>query len=149
MGMTSISKRVLIYETLAFLLIVSLMWIDEIFDLPHLFLGAEPTPINWRESLFESILISILGLVVVCYTRRLFQKISYLEGILPICSYCKRIRDDQGAWQRMEEYISDKSEAEFSHGICPECAKKIYPQYSPVVHGSDPPVERPTTSVMD
>jgi hypothetical protein len=125
------------------------MWIDEIFDLPHSFLGAEPTPINWRESLFESILVSILGLVVVCYTRRLFQKISCLEGILPICSYCKRIRDDQGAWQRMEEYISDKSEAEFSHGICPECANKIYPQFSPVSHGEEPPVERPTTSVID
>jgi hypothetical protein len=149
MGMTSISKRVIVYETLAFILIVSLIWIDELFDLPHLLLRAEATPINWRESLFESLLVSILGLVIVRYTKKLFQKIECLEGILPICSYCKRIRDGHGDWQQMEEFISDRSEAEFSHGICPECAKNVYSQFSPVGHESDPSVDGPTTSVME
>jgi hypothetical protein len=50
-----------------------------------------------------------------------------LEGLLPICSACKKIRDDKGYWNRIEEYIRDHSEAEFSHGICQECAKKFYP----------------------
>ncbi len=52
------------------------------------------------------------------------DEIKTLRGILPICSYCKKIRNDKGAWDRIEAYISYHSEAEFTHGICPECYKK-------------------------
>lgn len=48
-----------------------------------------------------------------------------LRGILPICSYCKKIRDEKGAWKQLEEYVSTHSEADFSHGICPECVEKL------------------------
>jgi hypothetical protein len=44
-----------------------------------------------------------------------------LEGLLPICSYCKKIRNDEGHWERIEQYIKSRSAAEFTHGICPEC----------------------------
>jgi DNA-binding NtrC family response regulator len=50
-----------------------------------------------------------------------------LSGLLPICSHCKKIRDDKGYWNQVEAYIQEKSEARFSHGICQECAKKYYP----------------------
>jgi hypothetical protein len=50
-----------------------------------------------------------------------------LKGLLPICARCKKIRDDQGYWNRLEEYISEHSEAEFSHGLCPKCAEDLYP----------------------
>ena len=56
-------------------------------------------------------------------------EIKTLQGILPICSYCKKIRDDKGYWEQIEEYIQDHSEAEFSHSLCSECAKKYYPDY--------------------
>jgi len=56
-------------------------------------------------------------------------RIKTLSGLLPICSSCKRIHDDQGQWQPLEEYIRGHSEAEFTHTICPECAKKTYPDY--------------------
>jgi phosphoserine phosphatase RsbU/P len=52
------------------------------------------------------------------------QHVSHLEGLLPICMYCKKIRDDQQQWQEIESYISKRSEAEFSHGLCPECYEK-------------------------
>lgn len=52
-----------------------------------------------------------------------------LHGILPICSFCKKIRDDREGWRQLEEYVSTHSEAQFSHGICPECMKKMYPGY--------------------
>jgi len=58
------------------------------------------------------------------------KEIKTLRGILPICSYCKKIRDDEGYWSRIESYIRGHSEADFSHGICPECAKKYYPDES-------------------
>ncbi|HXH23956.1 MAG TPA: response regulator transcription factor [Vicinamibacterales bacterium] len=47
-----------------------------------------------------------------------------LSGLLPICAYCKRVRDDRDYWQRIEEYLSERSEAQFSHGICPECLRQ-------------------------
>lgn len=53
-------------------------------------------------------------------------KIKKLSGMLPICSSCKKIRDDEGYWQQIESFIQDHSEAEFSHSICPDCAKKLY-----------------------
>lgn len=53
--------------------------------------------------------------------------IKILSGILPICSHCKKIRNDEGYWQQLEEYLRFHTEAEFSHGICPECARQHYP----------------------
>jgi PAS domain S-box-containing protein len=59
--------------------------------------------------------------------QQAITEVKKLSGMLPICSSCKKIRDDQGYWTQIESYIRDHSEAEFSHSICPECAKKLYP----------------------
>jgi CheY-like chemotaxis protein len=55
-----------------------------------------------------------------------FSNIKILKGMLPICSCCKKIRDDQGYWQQLERYLSDHTEADFSHGVCPECLSSHY-----------------------
>ena len=55
------------------------------------------------------------------------SKIKTLSGMLPICSSCHKIRDDNGYWNQIESYIRDHSEAEFSHSLCPDCVKKLYP----------------------
>jgi len=56
-------------------------------------------------------------------------KVKVLSGLLPICASCKKIRDDQGYWHQVEVYLRDHSEVEFSHGICPDCAQKLYPEF--------------------
>lgn len=56
------------------------------------------------------------------------SEIKTLKGILPICAACKKIRDDEGYWKQIELYISEHSGAEFTHGICPECARRLYPE---------------------
>jgi len=61
--------------------------------------------------------------------RDALGKIKTLNGLLPICASCKKIRDDKGYWNQIESYIKEHSEAEFSHGICPDCAEKFYPDY--------------------
>jgi len=68
--------------------------------------------------------------------RRLNEKleetlatVKQLSGLLPICASCNQIRDDGGRWQRLEQYISEHSEAKFSHSLCPDCFKKLYPEY--------------------
>jgi len=54
-----------------------------------------------------------------------------LSGLLPICSNCKKVRDDKGYWTQIEAYIQQRSAARFSHGICPDCMEKLYPDYRP------------------
>jgi len=60
------------------------------------------------------------------------SEIKQLRGMLPICMACKKIRDDSGYWNQLEVYIHEHSEAEFSHGLCPDCLKKMYPEF---LHG--------------
>ena len=57
------------------------------------------------------------------------EHITVLKGILPICSFCKNIRDDRGYWEKVEEYIGKHSDARFSHGVCPDCMKEHYPEF--------------------
>ena len=72
----------------------------------------------------------------VAELQEAISKVKLLQGLLPICSYCKRVRDDQDYWHKLETFISNNSEAEFSHGICPPCYEhhiqselnKLYPQ---------------------
>jgi hypothetical protein len=56
--------------------------------------------------------------------RKLTAEVKVLEGLLPICTFCKKIRNDQGGWEPVEHYIEDHTAAKFSHGMCPECIKK-------------------------
>jgi hypothetical protein len=128
-GMYFVSKRVVIYEIIAFALIILFLWLNEVIDIPFLLLGAEATPLNWRESLFESAGIIILGAVIIGYTNKMFQRMKYLEGLLAVCASCKKIRDEKGNWHQIESYIRERSEVEFSHSICPECAERLYPDY--------------------
>ena len=58
--------------------------------------------------------------------QQAMDNIKTLKGLLPICAHCKKIRDDEGYWRKLEEYFTDHSEAQFSHGICPECVEKYY-----------------------
>jgi len=59
--------------------------------------------------------------------QRALKEVKVLRGLIPICASCKKIRNDGGFWQQLEEYLSDHSEAEFSHGLCQPCIKKLYP----------------------
>ena len=59
---------------------------------------------------------------------RALVSIKLLHGLLPICASCKKIRDDTGSWNVLESYICEHSEAAFTHGLCPECERQLYPQ---------------------
>ena len=61
--------------------------------------------------------------------RQALAQVKALRGLLPICSHCKKIRDDQGYWKDVEIYIHQHTEVDFSHGICPDCAQELYPEY--------------------
>jgi hypothetical protein len=80
-------------------------------------------------ALIRIVVLSSFALIIdrtAIQTRKLSRQVSLLEGLLPICSYCKKIRDQKDQWQVMEKYIMDRSEATFSHGICPDCLREHY-----------------------
>ncbi len=103
-------------------------------------------PHFYQTSWFIGILLVILGGAIFgIYRLRVWQLLSRekqlneriqeamaniktLSGLIPICSNCKKIRDDKGYWEHLEKYIQTHSEAQFSHGICPDCASKLYPE---------------------
>ncbi len=62
-------------------------------------------------------------------SRRCFSEIETLQEMLPICANCKKIRNDDGYWENVEEYIGKKSDMVFTHGLCPGCAEELYPDY--------------------
>ena len=66
---------------------------------------------------------------LIAQLQKAMQDVKVLSGFLPICASCKKIRDDTGYWRQIEEYISKHSSALFSHGICPDCTKKLYPEF--------------------
>ena len=66
---------------------------------------------------------------LIVQLQKVMQDVKVLSGFLPICASCKKIRDDTGYWRQIEEYISEHSNALFSHGLCPECSRKLYPEF--------------------
>lgn len=75
---------------------------------------------------------------LIAQLQQAMQQVKILSGFLPICASCKKIRDDTGYWRQIEEYISTHSNALFSHSICPDCTKKLYPEFSAKLY---PPTE--------
>ena len=75
-------------------------------------------------------IIVLAGIAMLAnYAAALTHEVKVLKGILPTCSGCKKIRTEDGSWMQMEAYIAEHSAAEFSHGLCDECAVKLYPDY--------------------
>jgi K+-sensing histidine kinase KdpD len=82
--------------------------------------------------LIRIIVLSLLAYLVARTARQhkeLTREVQILEGFLPICSFCKKIRDEEGNWQQLERYISNHSEAQFTHSFCPSCGKQHYGDY--------------------
>ncbi len=67
------------------------------------------------------------------------SRVKTLSGLLPICASCKKVRDDQGYWQKLETFVHEHSQAEFSHSICPDCMETLYPQYVKPKDAAKPP----------
>ena len=120
------TQRILVYQVLGFACVLIVIWFDELFDFPHHVFGLEKTPVNWPESLIESVLVLALGLYTSWLTARFLKRIKHLEGFLPVCSFCKRIRVADDDWVPIDQYVHEHSEAELSHSLCPECAEMHY-----------------------
>lgn len=120
-----ITRRLIVYQLIAYGILLFLIVGDELFDFPHTIFGGIATPINWDEIYIEGSYVLVLSSLSLFLSWRLLKRIKHLEGLLPICSFCKKIRIGEN-WKPIESYISSHSEALFSHGVCPDCGRKNY-----------------------
>ena len=102
--------------------------------------SSEDSVINAVIRIITFSLISFL----VYYVNRQRTRLKVLQGLLPICSFCKKIRTKEEKWEQMESYITHHSQAEFSHGVCPECAQKHYGAIMKKHRGTDSSPESKT-----
>jgi hypothetical protein len=119
------TKRVIIYEAIAFGAVLAFLWADELFDLSHNIFGTEATPVNWTESLAESFFVVMLAAATIFLSNYYLHQIKQLEGILPVCAVCKKIREGD-EWVPFEKYVKEHSAADFTHGLCPDCARPYF-----------------------
>ena len=118
-------SKIYVIESIGLIMVVAFIWINEVCDLPHYLFGAIKTPTNWIESLFESFIILIMGAIVLYKTRQILKKLRYLENLLPICTYCKKIRVGS-KWIPVDQYLRGQSDIDFSHSYCPKCTQEHF-----------------------
>lgn len=123
-----ITARTISYQLTGYGVLLFLIVGDELFDFPHNIFGVPATPANWAETFIEGSYIVLLSFFTIYLSLRFLKRIKFLEGFLPICSFCKKIRKEN-EWTSLEKYMSDHSEVLFSHGICPGCAEKYYGEH--------------------
>lgn len=122
-------RSIFVWQISILLIFLLLTFGNEVLDLPHWMWGDQAT--TWGQRSGEiSIELAIFTIVIaleIYLFKRLMQRIKILEGFLPICASCKRIRN-QDQWEQIEKYISEHSLALFSHSLCPDCQAKLYPE---------------------
>jgi len=113
-------QRLLWYESCGFLFLIVLTWLDEVLSLPSRIFGGVPHS-NWREATLESGIVLAVWLVVSVLTKQLLARLSYVEGFLRICPWCRKVHVE-GRWIPVEEYFMRGGfEVKTSFKICPIC----------------------------
>ncbi len=115
-------SRILWYQTLGFLVIITLSWLDELISLPRLLFGGAPTAPDWHEAALESAVALAVWLSVFLITRKLLTRLYYVERFIRVCASCRRIGDGD-EWMPMEDYFAKGFDQRTSHPICLDCAK--------------------------
>ena len=124
MKVSKSGSRVLWYECFGFGLILLLSWLNRLVDLPHLFTDGETHLGKWRDSFIETFLILLIWAFVHSLTKRLVERLHYLEGMLRICAWCRKVGHND-RWMRLEDYLAEDFKIDTTHGVCPECLKKL------------------------
>jgi hypothetical protein len=121
-------RKLIISQLIVVILFLCLTIGNEILDLPHFIFGDKPTSFGQRtgEIIIEVVIFVTVMIIEGLLFKKLYSRIRILEGLLPICASCKKVRYEE-QWEQLEKYIAEHSLAKFSHSICPDCARKLYP----------------------
>ena len=110
-------------EIAGFILVLIVIWLDELADLPHLMFGEPMTPARIGEALLESVSVLLVCASVIISTILLFRRIRKLESYIVMCAWCRKVKLES-QWITVEEYLNGKEGVVTSHGLCESCAEK-------------------------
>jgi hypothetical protein len=110
-------------EGVGFCLIIAASWAAEIFQLPHV-VFSESAGFTWARPIIKTIVISGVWAAVHISTQRLLKRLHHLEEYLLVCAWCRKI-GHEGQWMTTENYFGSAFETQTTHGICPECSRKL------------------------
>ena len=123
MKMNSRLTKIVLYQNLGFLAILVICWLDELLKLPSLIFSGNPFAIVYRRSTLEILLVLAVWFLVSASTRRVLERVHYLEKFMRVCAWCRRI-DYKGEWMPLEEFMRQGFDTPTTHGICPECLQR-------------------------
>ena len=131
MSMATQKKRITILGSTGSIGLSSLSVIDALHDRFELIAASAQS--NWQQLAIQARKYRLKRVLLtdpahLAELKEALAEVKTLRGLIPICSSCKKIRDDKGTWNRIESYIAAHSEAEFTHGICPQCIRELYPE---------------------
>jgi len=117
-----------IFQVSIVILLLCLTLGNEILDIPHYVFNDTPTSFPQRigEMIIEIAIFFIVMAIQIGLSRKLNKRIKLLEGFIPICARCKKIRNKGDQWEQIENYITQHSLAKFSHSLCPDCTRQLY-----------------------
>ena len=116
-------ESVAAWQFISFFMLIAFVWASEILDLKHMVYNTPRAPVDWLQASLITAGIITVGIVTVGHTY--LQEKRMLKGFIVVCSYCHKVQIEDRAWQQMEIYVSDRSLAEFTHGVCPTCYEKV------------------------
>jgi hypothetical protein len=116
-------RHILWYEAFGFTMIILLTWVNNLLSLPYHLFGASYHS-DWRGSILETEVVILVWVIVHRLTRRVLTRLHYLERMLRMCAWCRKMNDGD-EWVPMEEYFSRKFDSRTSHGMCPTCAASM------------------------
>jgi hypothetical protein len=119
-------KSLLICEAVCFGMILLILWGDELLDIPNLFFGMPPSPIQWCDACIESAMVAFIGAVVMLLTWKLaVPAASSAPHVIQVCAVCKKVNLN-GRWITLDAFIDAGATGTMAHGICPDCMDTYY-----------------------
>lgn len=112
--------KVLLYQNVGFLAIIGLSWLDAFLDLSSLIFGEHYPFQPFHPPILQTLFICAVWLLVATSTRRVLERVKYLEGFMKVCAWCRRI-DSGGRWMPIEQFLEQSFDTPTSHGICRDC----------------------------
>ncbi len=116
--------KIVMYQNLGFLAVITLCFLDELLQLPSLIFSGHPFAFVYQRSMLEMLLVLAVWLLVGGSTQRLLKRVRHLEAFLRVCAWCRRIHC-KGEWMRLENFLEQGFETQTTHGICPECQQQL------------------------
>ena len=116
-------SRVVLYQNLGFLAIILLCFLDELIKLPSLIFTGHSMDFLFSQTALDMLLILAVWFLVSTSTRRILERVHYLEKFMRVCAWCRRI-NYQGEWMRLEEFMRQGFDTPTTHGICVECLQQ-------------------------